>query len=167
MDFRYDSFCGLYCGACETLRANMEDRIDELARQRERTVEDVTCFGCKTEINGSYCRRCVIKQCAKDKEIEFCSDCLEYPCQRLRDFCDDKYPHHSIVTKNLEYLKRHGEVSWLNEQKIRWSCSKCGANFSWYSDRCKNCGEKVHNCRDEEATLAQGGKTCDSDTPKT
>jgi hypothetical protein len=75
MSFRFDSFCGLYCGACETLIANMENKVNELAKNLGRTSEDVTCHGCKTTVNSVYCRKCELKRCAKDRKIEFCCEC--------------------------------------------------------------------------------------------
>jgi DNA-directed RNA polymerase subunit RPC12/RpoP len=41
------------------------------------------------------------------------------------------------------------------EQKARWSCSRCGANYSWYGDKCPSCGSKVFSCEDEEAVLSE------------
>ncbi|MDK2879301.1 MAG: hypothetical protein PWR06_2017 [Thermoanaerobacteraceae bacterium] len=153
MSFRFDSFCGLYCGACDTLIANMENKVNELAKNLGRTSEDVTCHGCKTTVNSVHCRKCELKRCAKDRKIEFCCECPEYPCQRLIDFRHDKYSHHSVVIKNLDFIKKHGVEYWLREQKSRWSCPECGLNFSWYSEKCGNCGSKLFNCIDEEANL--------------
>ena len=149
MGFRYDSYCGLYCGACDTLIANREKRAHELAKNRGRSLEDVTCNGCKTNIISVYCRKCELRKCAKDKEVEFCSECPEYPCQKLMDFRHDKYSHHSVVIKNLDFIKNHGLDNWLREQKARWSCPGCGFNISWYDEKCGNCGSKVF----EEAEL--------------
>ncbi|HEY8464483.1 MAG TPA: aminoglycoside adenylyltransferase domain-containing protein [Bacillota bacterium] len=64
MGFRYDSYCGLYCGACNTLIANMENRVDKLAEILGRPPEELRCNGCKTEINSVYCRDCKLKKCA-------------------------------------------------------------------------------------------------------
>lgn len=153
MSFRYDSYCGLYCGACDTLIANMENRVDKLAESRGRSPEELRCNGCKTNINSVYWRDCKLKKCAEEKKVEFCSECPEYPCQRLMDFRHDKYAHHSIVIKNLDFIKDHGLDNWLREQKARWSCPGCGLYFSWYDEKCGNYGSKVFNCKDEEAEL--------------
>lgn len=155
MSYRYDTYCGLYCGACETLVANEENKVEELAMIRGRKPQDLVCNGCKTSKNTSFCSKCKIKKCAREKNVEFCSECPEYPCPQLLSFRDDQYPHHSIIIKNLDELKKNGPESWLKEQASRWSCPKCGAKYSWYSGKCKQCGSKVFNSRDEEAALKQ------------
>jgi predicted RNA-binding Zn-ribbon protein involved in translation (DUF1610 family) len=153
MIMRYDSYCGLYCGACDVLQANEEGRIEELAKEWDIDPDDIVCHGCKTEISSVYCRTCDIKKCAEDKKVEFCFQCSEYPCPLLVEFRTDECSHHSVVLKNLGMIKEKGVLTWLGEQEKRWSCPECGTAFTWYNKTCRMCGKVLYNCEDEEVDI--------------
>lgn len=153
MDFRYDSYCGLYCGACDVLVANEKDEVEKAAKAWNMKPEQLRCHGCKSTINAVFCADCVIKPCAETREIEFCSQCDEYPCSRLREFRDDENPHHSIVLRNLDFIREQGVDAWLEEQRDRWSCPGCGEKCSWYDKTCRKCGAQWYNCEDEDKDL--------------
>lgn len=155
MTYRYDTYCGLYCGACFVMRVNQEGRIDEQAKEWDRTPEEITCRGCKSGVVSGYCKTCEIKVCAIDRGLEFCADCADYPCDRLRTFRDDEWPHHSIVTCNSDELQRVGVEEWLKAQDLRWRCPSCSRRTSWYDDACPDCGGEVVSSRDDEARLRE------------
>lgn len=154
MDFRYDSYCGLYCGACDTLQANKEGRVNELALARKRKLDEVSCHGCKTTVNAIFCRNCAIRSCAMNKKVEYCFQCHDYPCQKLVDFRQDRYSHHSVILQNLEMIQRLGVENWLSAQEKRWSCPGCRTAFTWYKQKCDNCGAELYDCRAEEKDMA-------------
>jgi len=156
MKYRYDSPCGIYCGACGTLHAFREGRVEEHAKFAQMAPEDVMCAGCKTDQLADYCIGCHFRDCARDRGIEFCFECDEFPCEPLVAFRKDKYPHHSTVLKNLETIKEKGLDAWLAEQEERWSCPKCGEAFHWYRDTCRNCGEALYDCKAEARDLTKG-----------
>ena len=153
MESRYDTYCGLYCGACDVLRANEEGTVEQAAQEWNMKPEELRCCGCKSTVNAVYCVECELKKCAEAKQIEFCFKCDAFPCERLVAFKNDECPHHSIVLKNLELIYKNGVDTWLTDQKQRWSCSTCGTKFSWYDRVCKKCGSKLYNCEDEEKDL--------------
>ncbi len=154
MKFRYDSYCGLYCGACSILIANESGMLEEKAAEWEMTKEDASCFGCRSDHNAVFCSGCVIKNCAKEKEVDYCFNCDEYPCEAVEDFQKDSAPHHSVITVNSESMKKTGIEQWLETQKKRWSCSKCGTRFSWYDEECGKCGAKLYSSVDEDRDLS-------------
>jgi hypothetical protein len=153
MKYRYDTYCGLYCGACAILLANEKGEAEKRAKEWKMKPEELKCHGCKSETIATFCVTCDLKKCAEDKKVDFCFQCDEYPCARLLEFRKDKWPHHSAVLKNLDFISEKGWDMWLKEQKARWSCSKCGTRFSWYDKTCKSCGGKLYNCEDEEKDL--------------
>ncbi|MBU1660900.1 MAG: DUF3795 domain-containing protein, partial [Chloroflexi bacterium] len=97
MEFSYDTFCGLYCGACDIIQANKSGTVEILAQTWGMEPEQLLCRGCKSEVNAVYCIDCGIKACAKNRKVEYCFQCDDYPCTRLVDFRNDDYAHHSIV----------------------------------------------------------------------
>jgi hypothetical protein len=153
MDYRYDTYCGLYCGACPVLVANQRGIVDELAEKLEADPAELVCAGCKSGTVAAFCTDCAFVPCAREKGVEFCGDCDEYPCKRLTDFREDEWAHHSAVTKNLDRLKEIGLAAWLAEQDERWNCGACGARFDWYDEACPDCGAETYDARAEEKDL--------------
>ncbi len=154
MKFRYDSYCGLYCGACAVLIANREENLEEKAQEWNMDPADLRCAGCKSDETSIYCMDCDIRECAENKKVDFCFQCAEYPCERLIGFRNDKYAHHSIILKNLETIKEGGAQRWLDEQELRWTCPECGTKFSWYDEACKTCGSTLYNSVAEEKDIS-------------
>jgi len=96
------SYCGLVCHSCAIYLATKEQdeekkykmRID-IAQQikehygQECKPEDVTdCDGCKTETGRLFsgCKSCQIRKCAREKSIENCAHCDDFPCESLEKF---------------------------------------------------------------------------------
>jgi len=153
MDYRYDTYCGLYCGACPFLQGTRESKLEQLVEETKMPVEDMRCGGCKSAVTAVFCRDCEIKHCAEAKKLDFCGDCADYPCKTLTDFRQDKYPHHSVVFTNLRRIKEAGTNVWLEEQEKRWSCRQCGRTFNWYDEKCTSCGAELYDCRKEEKDI--------------
>jgi hypothetical protein len=93
------AYCGLSCHSCAIYLATREQdpkkkremRVD-IAKQikehygQECKPEDVTdCDGCKTETGrlNSGSKNCHIRKCARQKGLENCAHCNEYPCEEL------------------------------------------------------------------------------------
>jgi len=153
MEYRYDSYCGLYCGACPVLVANENGTVKERAMEWGKKPQDLRCHGCKSGVNCVFGKDCYFKECAESKKLEFCSECEDYPCEKLLEFVSDKSAHHSIVAVNLGRIREVGVVGWIEEQRSRWSCPACDAKFTWYDSTCSNCGAELYNCRHEERDL--------------
>ena len=151
--FREDSYCGLYCGACELLVATREETLAALAEQRGMSPEQLACCGCKTPHSSVYCQTCQIKQCAKGRRVEFCVECADYPCERLLTFQNDGKPHKAALQKNLAAIAEQGAEAWLAAQRRRWNCPTCGVRFAYYARACRNGHAPVYNCEDEARDL--------------
>jgi hypothetical protein len=153
MQFRYDTYCGIYCGACAVINAIKSDKLDDFAKKHNYKPDELECYGCKITQTAATKDRCGFLDCAINKGIEFCFECDEYPCDKLKAFKEDKHPHHSAIFKNSERIKEIGIEPWFSEQENRWKCTACGGPFSWYDEKCEKCGAKLYNCRDEERDL--------------
>jgi len=153
MEFRYDTYCGLYCGACPFLLATERGRLAALVKGESIPEADAACHGCKSAAANLFCRDCELSACARGRGVAFCGDCGDYPCGRLTSFRNDKYAHHSVVFKNLARIRDAGAATWLVEQEARWRCQKCGERAAWYDGQCPNCGAPFQDCRAEEAGL--------------
>src|SRR5512145_1677984 len=61
--------CGMNCGVCYV----------HLKKKNP-------CQGCRGQVASKpeHCRKCALKDCAQTKGIDFCSDCLSFPCAILK-----------------------------------------------------------------------------------
>ena len=140
---RYDSYCGLYCGACPNL----------LKSEGAKDPAKVKCLGCKSGKTVGWCSKCKIKQCAQEQGVAFCSECDMYPCEKLQAFHNNGRDYRLLASKNLDTIRDKGHGAWLKEQRKRWTCPTCGARFSWRDNTCPKCGKKVLSCEQEAAGL--------------
>ncbi|HOX13818.1 MAG TPA: DUF3795 domain-containing protein [Spirochaetia bacterium] len=171
--FRGDSYCGLYCGACEVLNLYR----DSLATGKPASWEDlpgalkevidpassIVCRGCKTDLVSPGCRDCVIRACAREKNVEACVLCPDSPCKLVSDrkaYISENLeailPHIKAKFPRAERIRAVGFETWRGEQARRWACPECGTPFTWYQKTCGRCGReleplKEHNRRDEPA----------------
>jgi hypothetical protein len=121
MKERFDSYCGIYCGACST----------------------PGCKGCKIIDENHWSPNCKFIKCAQDKGIEACPLCSEYPCDDIMEFEHDKYIHHRTILPNGRRIREIGLEAWLIERKERWSCKECGKGYTWFEEKCKSCGTQL------------------------
>jgi len=145
-DYNYDTYCGLYCGACSILKAYQSGIKDPFACMfSDELGMELKCHGCKTDDLFGNCARCIIRPCAKEKGVEHCIDCTEYPCQILKTmgFAVDKLPHWSMAAANVETIKNKGAERWLEEQAAQWKCPDCQTDYTWYGTHCSNCGKDL------------------------
>ncbi|MBN1619402.1 DUF3795 domain-containing protein [candidate division WOR-3 bacterium] len=157
-EFRPDSYCGLYCGACDILSAfkksldtGQKAQWSELPKQFQSLPFDtkkseIKCYGCKTDVVFDGCSHCLIRKCAAKKTgIETCLDCEKYPCWRHKLTglvkkvfgLEKKLPHHKDIKPNLEFIRQNGIDKWLNEQEKKWTCPSCGERLTWYHPICE------------------------------
>lgn len=161
-EFNYDSYCGIYCGACDIHLAHKTGHKDKFASvwtepllaafQKAQgnpglssEALQIKCHGCKTDTLFINCTTCKIRSCAIDKKIEHCIVCKDYPCTLhagLRKMAG-LLPHVKNNHPNLEAIQRTGVEQWLREQEKRWQCPDCQTSFAWYSGACRTCGKKL------------------------
>jgi hypothetical protein len=153
MAFRYDSYCGIYCGSCPFLMGSERNELDTLVKKMKREKEELYCEGCKGENVSVFCRNCGLKECAQQHDVEFCFECSDYPCEKLQTFKNDDSPHNSAIFKKLDSLREFGLKKWLEIQKNRWSCPQCGTPFSWYDRECEECGHQLYNAVEEDRDI--------------
>ncbi len=142
---KYETYCGVYCGACTIMKANENNTVDILAEKWETEPEHLRCDGCKSDVNYYHCADCRMKKCNIERGYENCSECDDFPCDIIREFNDDEYIHHRVVIRDLNEIRETGVSIWLQKQENRWKCSECGTRFTWYEEKCSNCGAELYN----------------------
>jgi hypothetical protein len=134
------AYCGLYCGSCSfkvAFDTNDKDHILKMPSQYDHLKNNPIefCPGCRQD---NQCGDCDIRDCARNREIDYCSLCSDFPCDKLERFNADGKPHHAESISNLNLLKEVGESKWLETQNEKWSCG-CGTRYSWYMKECEKC----------------------------
>ncbi len=149
-EFNNDSYCGIYCGACEILNAYKNNTRNEIADLWGASVEEIKCLGCKTGTVFKRCNLCGIRKCAIERGIQHCVVCEDFPCEILKsgESLVDKLPHLKAIPKNMNIIKEKGTEYWLKEQEKIWKCRNCGKPFTWYKDTCSNCGRDIRQDKD-------------------
>ena len=120
--------CGMNCGICKYYY-----------REKDQ------CPGCRgpDENKSKYCVECIIVNCdeIKKKNSEFCFECANIPCKRLKNL-DKRYrtKYHMSMLDNLDYIKKKGIEQFLDKEKQKWKCPKCGGIITCHGGICLTCG---------------------------
>jgi hypothetical protein len=147
--------CGVYCGACSWQRGGEDNRhLTEKGRNLEpKELEYWTsCPGCT--VGKHRAEDCDFRICATGKNLGHCIECTDFPCERHKEFNGDGVPHHAGSIASLTFLKENGADAWLEMQEKIWTCA-CGANLSWYLQRCLKCGKEARPLKKDRTVVYQ------------
>ena len=104
------------------------------------------CSGCQSddETLPEHCRKCKIKDCAKNKNLEYCFACQEYPCKWIRNL-DKSYKqrYKTSLIENGLFIKENGIAQFLKREKEKWSCSNCGSIIALHDGFCSECQKTI------------------------
>ncbi len=83
--------CGIDCSLCDIRRAKSEPELMEKIlvwfkneRKLDLKPEQITCDGCLGDRSHHWSADCGILKCSVDEhKLQSCSDCGEFPCERL------------------------------------------------------------------------------------
>lgn len=141
------AYCGLFCGSCGVYVATMKDDVEDLERiasMMKVRPEEIPCRGCRSGTLSPHCRNCEFKECARGKKLDACEECVDFPCDSLREF-QRQLPHRAELFESAEYRKAHGIDAWLRKMAEDYACEKCGTVNSPYYPSCKACGNEPAN----------------------
>lgn len=141
------SVCGLFCMGCGvyySTKENNQENLQKLATRMNIPVEEMPCTGCRTETRTAFCKNCNMVKCASEKNIDFCVQCVDYPCNDIKVF-QSKMPHRAELWKSLDRIKEVGWEHWFNEMVEYYSCEECGTINGWYDFNCRKCNHSPGN----------------------
>jgi hypothetical protein len=145
-DLRLVTYCGLYCGLC-SLKCRIPQRAQALhdSMQKdgyEHWGQNIPGFkefwkflnGLVESESKCSCREgtcgppfCTIRKCAREKNIDICISCEDYPCKRI-DGIAKGYP---TLLSDGKRIKEMGIDTWIEEQKERTN-----TGFAYVDIRC-------------------------------
>lgn len=140
------TYCGLYCGLCaqhgriprqaNALRESMTKEgyeywgteipgFDEFWRFLTVLCDPgKSCPGCRQGGGPPFCS---IRKCARERQVDICVTCEEYPCRRVQGIAKG-YPTLMADGKRMQEI---GIGAWVEEQEER---AKTG--FAYVDIRC-------------------------------
>ena len=110
--------CGMDCFNCPVYEKNITLETKKRMSQRLGIGEnEISCHGCRNQ-NGykNLVKECRVLNCVKDMKVEFCSECLKFPCDAYNP-CSDRaeiFPH-NFKLYNLCRIKLIGIENWEKE----------------------------------------------------
>lgn len=73
------------------------------------------CAGCRNGRSKSCCiKNCFIPECAKDHNVDFCADCLEFPCDKVNKTIFKESTIEKWLEGNKE-IKARGIIAYYKE----------------------------------------------------
>ena len=133
MDKKFACYCGLCCENCalkvkvfpaaKTLRNEMEktgfDAVmhnvpggNEFWSFLKEIAEHWTCTTCREDSGNPGCK---VRKCAREKDVEMCAFCGDYPCELTEEF-NERYP--GLKADNI-LLREKGWDAWAKLQDER------------------------------------------------
>lgn len=100
------------------------------------------CAGCSQNDTGKpeHCRKCKIKDCVQEKSLNYCFECLDYPCKRLKNL-EKSYQtrYGASLIENSLFVKTNGLTTFMEIQKQKYTCPNCGGIISIHDRECSEC----------------------------
>ena len=129
--------CGIYCGACRQYLLWKKDLLEERGYK-------MGCKGCRIRNkNCAFIRR----DCPalKKKELDYCYECEQFPCQKLQKIDSLYQERYSVnMVENLKRIEEIGVEKWLQEQNKLYTCPECGGEICVHDAECYDCGMKIN-----------------------
>ncbi len=88
---RMIGYCGYNCYLCAArsddinIRQKMVDTWRKYLGHENYTAKNVACEGCKSKGDKIADKICKARPCARDKGLESCAQCDEFPCNKVKD----------------------------------------------------------------------------------
>ncbi len=141
--------CGLYCGVCRVYVAHRDNDIEFKKRlfpayktYGAESMEDMACEGCLSDgIHFPFCRSCSIKDCVKNRGIEGCHQCTEFPCDIIENWPSE--PGKEIILRSIPERKELGTDKWVEQVENKYTCPECGELLYRGVSNCNKCKADV------------------------
>ena len=109
--------CGIDCGTCELYLCQHDEGLLNALVSKGIPKEILPCRGCR-DMDGKcpvIGRQCATYVCVKEKDVDFCFHCRDFPCAKLHPSADraDVLPHNMKVF-NLCIIQREGVEGFID-----------------------------------------------------
>ncbi|NWG10937.1 DUF3795 domain-containing protein [Candidatus Bathyarchaeota archaeon] len=127
------SNCGLNCAQCDIYQAGRGNEklrneiLDWFKKERNEPLkpEQITCMGCRGPPDNHWSSDCKMLLCAKNKGLNYCFQCEDFPCTIVKKFATDDVSHHKRTVENAKEMRKIGLEAWIAQQKRKGQCLFC------------------------------------------
>ena len=125
--------CGLDCSICSQAHSDTNPCPGCNGPNREKPV---------------FCAMlCGIVKCKKRKagDYQYCDECPDFPCAEVMEKetrYTSAYPLSESPLNNLRMMRDMGMDAFLDHERDKWMCKRCGGAVSVHTGCCGKCGEK-------------------------
>ncbi|MBD3255368.1 MAG: DUF3795 domain-containing protein [Candidatus Lokiarchaeota archaeon] len=140
--------CGLYCGVCSIYIAHRDNNLKfknalmKVYKLFVKGVDDIACTGCLSEgIVFPVCKACPIKDCVRQKGIEGCHQCSDFPCKFIENFPLEVGK--KVILRAIPMWRELGSEKWVELEEERYHCPNCNNPLFRGAKRCNKCGIPV------------------------
>ncbi len=127
--FQMTAPCGLDCFNCHFFLAHENEEamktVEQMSQAYGVPVEIMLCKGCRAHdgriplqkhVFGED-HKCAAYECVKEKELDFCGHCDQFPCDNLHPYADKAgdLPHNMKVF-NLCLINKMGLEKWAESK---------------------------------------------------
>ena len=137
--------CGLYCGVCAIRIAYRDNNLkfkQVLTKVYGTKAEKIECTGCISDgVIFGFCQTCPIRDCVKQKNLEGCHQCDEFPCKFIENF---PIPvGKKVILRAIPQWREWGTEKWVEAEEERYHCPNCGNPLFRGAKRCNKCKNPV------------------------
>lgn len=118
VNFNMTAPCGISCANCECHTAKNSPPLLNYLIGTGIPAQNLPCDGCRTikgacPVIGEICQTYL---CVKDKGVNFCYECMDYPCEKLNPAANraEVLPH-NLKVFNLCVIKNRGLDKFAEE----------------------------------------------------
>lgn len=135
--------CGLYCGVCAVRMAHESGNAkfkSKLASVYGLPADEIHCAGCLAANAADifpYCRVCPIKLCTRDRGLDGCHQCDDFPCAHIEQF--PMPVGKKVILRAVPQRREWGDAKWAEQEERRYHCPECGYAQFRGAKRCRTC----------------------------
>jgi hypothetical protein len=141
--------CGLYCRVCSIYIAHRDKNekfkkaLMKVYKPFIKGMEDLKCMGCLSDKEVfPVCKSCPIKDCTRQKGIQGCHECEEFPCKFIENF--PIKVGKKVIMRTIPTWRELGTERFVQQEEERYHCPECGNKLFRGAKRCNNCGIQVN-----------------------
>ena len=101
------------------------------------------CAGCRSPvqlITRKSCVTCLIKQCAFEKGLSWCFECVNFPCMRIKKLNARYKKNYDVDLILTGEMARSDMNDFLEWEKRLFTCKACGGVSDQHHGVCIECG---------------------------
>lgn len=106
-------------GMKEFYEKHIPDAVESYSNFEEvlRIYNAASCLGCRsTEHNGCSIEGCFLLECTKNRHIDFCGECNEFPCEKTRQLFEEEV--YKQWLEGNQQIRDYGiELFWENNSE--------------------------------------------------